>query len=55
MDVHVSPSAQLAHYVIASTLSLERPDVPTTIDRWFDQPYQHYTPAILEMRGDIRQ
>jgi len=55
MDVHVSPSAQLAHYVIASTLSLERPDVPTTIDRWFDQPYQHYTPAVLEMRGDIRQ
>jgi anaerobic selenocysteine-containing dehydrogenase len=29
--------------------------VPTTIDRWFDQPYQHYTPAVLEMRGDIRQ
>ncbi|MEY3596030.1 MAG: hypothetical protein RL576_1444, partial [Actinomycetota bacterium] len=53
MDVHVSPSAQLAHYVIASTLSLERPDVPTTIDRWFDQPYQHYTPAILEMRGEF--
>jgi anaerobic selenocysteine-containing dehydrogenase len=55
MDVHMSPSAQLADYVIASTLSLERPDVPTTIDRWFDQPYQHYTPAVLEMRGDIRQ
>jgi len=55
MDVHMSPSAELAHYVIASTLSLERPDVPTTIDRWFDEPYQHYTPAVLEMRGDIRQ
>jgi len=55
MDVHMSPTAKLAHYVIASTLSLERPDVPTTIDRWFDEPYQHYTPAVLEMRGDIRQ
>lgn len=55
MDVHMSPTAQLSHYVIASTLSLERPDVPTTIDRWFDEPYQHYTPAILDMTGDIRQ
>jgi anaerobic selenocysteine-containing dehydrogenase len=55
LDAHVSATAKTAHYVIASTLSLERPDVPTTIDRWFPQAYTNYTPAVLEPEGDVFQ
>ncbi len=53
VDVQMSASAKLAHYVIASELCLERPDVPTTVDRWFDKTYSHYTPAIIEPQGDV--
>jgi anaerobic selenocysteine-containing dehydrogenase len=52
VDAQVSATAKLAHYVLASTLSLERPDVPTTIDRWFETAYATYTPAILPRPGD---
>jgi len=55
LDAHLSATAQLAHYVVASTLSLERPDVPTTIDRWFPQAYTNYTPAVLQPEGDVVQ
>ena len=55
VDANLSATAKLAHYVIASTLSLERPDVPTTIDRWFPQAYTNYTPAIIEPDGELRQ
>jgi anaerobic selenocysteine-containing dehydrogenase len=47
LDIRVSATARLAHYVIPSQLSLERPDVPTNIDTWFEQPYTIYAPALL--------
>jgi anaerobic selenocysteine-containing dehydrogenase len=47
LDIRVSATARLADYVIPSALSLERPDVPTNVDRWFEDPYVMYTPAIL--------
>jgi anaerobic selenocysteine-containing dehydrogenase len=55
LDAHLSATAKTAHYVIASTLSLERPDVPTTIDRWFPMAYTNYTPAVLVPEGDVFQ
>ncbi len=55
LDAHMSATAKLAHYVLASTLSLERPDVPTTIDPWFPQAYTNYTKAVLEPEGDVLQ
>jgi anaerobic selenocysteine-containing dehydrogenase len=55
LDAHMSATAKTAHYVIASTLSLERPDVPTTIDRWFPEAYTNYTPAVLQPEGDVLQ
>ncbi len=55
IDANLSATAQLAHYVIASTLSLERPDVPTTIDRWFSEAYTNYTPAVLQPGSEMRQ
>ena len=47
LDIRVSATARLADYVIPSQLSLERPDVPTNVDRWFEDPYVMYTPAVL--------
>lgn len=47
LDIRVSASARLAHYVVPSLLSLERPDVPTNVDRWFEDPYVMYTPTVL--------
>jgi anaerobic selenocysteine-containing dehydrogenase len=48
LDIGVSATARLADYVIPSKLSLERPDVPTNVDRWFEDPYVMYTDAVLE-------
>lgn len=53
IDVQVSATAELAEYVIASELCLERPDVPITIDRWFEKPYLMYTPPVLQAEGDV--
>lgn len=61
LDLHVvvdaqrSATAELAHYVLASTLSLERPDVPTTIDRWYPMAYSNYTPAVLRPGPEMVQ
>ena len=46
LDIRLSATARLADYVIPSQLSLERPDVPTNVDRWFEDPYVMYTPAV---------
>lgn len=53
LDIRVSASARLAHYVIPSLLSLERPDVPTNVDTWFEQPYTIYTPTVLEPDAEM--
>jgi anaerobic selenocysteine-containing dehydrogenase len=47
LDIRVSATARLADYVVPSLLSLERPDVPTNVDRWFEDPYVMYTPSVL--------
>jgi len=47
LDIRMSATARLADWVIPSQLSLERPDVPTNVDRWFEDPYVMYTPAVL--------
>ena len=53
LDIRLSASARLAHYVIPSQLSLERPDVPTNVDTWFEDPYTMYTPALLEPDSEL--
>ncbi len=47
-DIRMSATARTADYVIPSKLSLERPDVPTNVDTWWEVPYVMYTPALLE-------
>ncbi len=48
IDHRMTASAELAHYIIAPKLSLERADVPHLMDRWFRAPYTNYSPAVLD-------
>ena len=52
-EVTMSATARVCDYVVASTLSLERADVPTTIDPWFEQPYTQYTKAVVEPPEEV--
>ena len=52
-EVQMSATARVCDYVVASTLSLERADVPTTVDPWFEEPYTQYTEAVVEAPGDV--
>jgi anaerobic selenocysteine-containing dehydrogenase len=53
VDYRMTASAELAHYVIAPTLPLERADVPHLMDRWFRAPYTNYTAPVVERDGDV--
>jgi len=48
VDPFMTPTAQLADYVIAPTLSLERADITTLMDTWYPEAYAMYTPAVAE-------
>lgn len=53
VDYRMTATAELANYVIAPTLPLERADVPHLMDRWFRAPYTNYTGAVVERDGDV--
>jgi anaerobic selenocysteine-containing dehydrogenase len=48
IDIVRSATSKLADYILPPTLSLERDDVTMLTDVWYDEPYSHYTEAILE-------
>lgn len=52
IDVKMSATAQMAHYVLAPKLCLEREDVTLLTDIWHDKPYGQYTRAVVQARGD---
>ncbi|MCR9103910.1 MAG: molybdopterin-dependent oxidoreductase [Gammaproteobacteria bacterium] len=52
VDLKMSPTAQLADYVLAPKLCLEREDVTLLTDIWHDKPYSQYTPTVVEAEGD---
>jgi anaerobic selenocysteine-containing dehydrogenase len=47
VDPFPSETAQLAHYVIAPVMHLERPDTTRAYEGLFDIPFAQYTPALL--------
>lgn len=55
VDLYESATAKLADYIVAPTLSLERDDVTMLTDTWYDQPYSHYTKAILPRNPESRE
>ena len=55
VDLYQSATAKLADYIVAPTLSLERDDVTMLTDTWYDQPYCHYTKAVLPRNPQSRE
>lgn len=53
LDIKLSQSAALAHYVIAPKVSLERDDIATAPEIFYEEPYAHYAQALLEPPGDV--
>jgi anaerobic selenocysteine-containing dehydrogenase len=53
VDYRMTATAELADYVIAPTLPLERSDVPHLMDRWFRVPYTNYTDPVVDRDGDV--
>ncbi len=52
-----SETAQLADFVLAPTLPLERADTTYTVDDWYDVPFAQYTAPVLDppsVRDDWR-
>lgn len=52
VDLKMSPTAQMADYVLAPKLCLEREDVTLLTDIWHDKPYSQYTRTVVEAEGD---
>jgi len=52
IDLKMSATAQMADYVLAPKLCLEREDVTLLTDIWHDQPYSQYTRTVVEATGD---
>ncbi len=52
VDIKMAATAQMADYVLAPKICLEREDVTLLTDIWYDKPYSQYTPAVVEARGD---
>ncbi len=55
VDLYKSATAKVADYIIAPTISLERDDVTMLTDTWYDQPYSHYTKAVLPRNPQSRE
>ena len=52
IDVKMAATAQMADYVLAAKVCLEREDVTLLTDIWYDQPYSQYTDTVVQARGD---
>jgi anaerobic selenocysteine-containing dehydrogenase len=52
IDLKMAATAQMADYVLAPKICLEREDVTLLTDIWHDQPYSQYSPTVIEAQGD---
>ena len=53
IDHRMTPTAEMADFVIGPRLELERADVPHIMDRRLPAPYSNYTPAVLTTDHDL--
>lgn len=52
IDLRMSATAEMADYILAPKLCLEREDVTMLTDIWHDKPYSQYTQTVIEAEGD---
>lgn len=48
IDIKLQGTSTMADYVLPAMTCLEREDVPTIADWWFEGPYSRYTEAVVE-------
>lgn len=53
IDPYMSGTTQLAHYVFAPKLTLERDDVTLLADPWYEEPYSQYASAVVATDHDV--
>lgn len=53
IDPRMTPTAEMADFVIAPRLELERADVPHIMDSRIPGAYTNYTPAVLDVEDDL--
>jgi len=53
IDIKMSQTAQLADYVLAPQISLERDDIATAPEVFYEEPYAHYAEALVAPQGDV--
>jgi anaerobic selenocysteine-containing dehydrogenase len=53
IDPYLSGTAQLAHYIFAPRLTLEREDVTLLADPWYEEPYSQYSRAVVGTDRDV--
>ena len=53
LDPYMSATAELADYVLAPKLTLEREDVTLLADPWYEKPYSQYSKAVVETDHDV--
>jgi anaerobic selenocysteine-containing dehydrogenase len=53
LDVKMTATARLAHYVFGCKLSLEKPGTSRTAEAQLDVPFAQYTPALIRPDFDV--
>ncbi|HEY1491224.1 MAG TPA: molybdopterin-dependent oxidoreductase [Steroidobacteraceae bacterium] len=53
IDIKQSQTAQLADYIIAPQVCLERDDIATAPEVFYEEPYARYAEALLAPQGDV--
>ncbi len=53
LDVQMTPTAELADFVIGCKLSLEKPDYTRHLEWYFREPFAQFTPALVQAESDV--
>ena len=52
IDPWLSATSRRAHYILGPKVALEREDATLLGEMYFEEPYAHYTEAVVEAQGD---
>lgn len=52
VDIKMAATAQMADYILAPKICLEREDVTMLTDIWYEKPYSQYSQTVVEAEGD---
>ncbi|MDG2048317.1 MAG: molybdopterin-dependent oxidoreductase [Halioglobus sp.] len=52
IDPWLSATSRRAHYILGPKVALERADATLLGEMYFEEPYAHYTEAVVEAQGD---